>query len=147
MSIERFSIFSLQSFFYIPYRSRSNPKDNTWKVTWYVTSREDIGDFYIVVRNVGLSNSVDKSNVVKPIFEKEVVYIERSLTIENLPKDSSVKQELCVLARDSIGNVKHFRKSQCKILDRNVSSSSETVFGNRHTVLAMVLIALTVIII
>ncbi|XP_048514607.1 chaoptin isoform X2 [Athalia rosae] len=101
-----------------------NAEDNTWKLTWYVTSREDIGDFYIVVREAGSTgDSTDKSKSVKPIFEKDLAYVERSLKIRDLPLDGSRKHELCILARDSIGNVKHFRKSQCKILDETNSPS------------------------
>ncbi|XP_014472147.1 PREDICTED: toll-like receptor 3 [Dinoponera quadriceps] len=89
-----------------------NTEDKSWRATWYVTSREDIGDFYVVVREFGSSKST---------LEKDVVYSERSFKIHDL-KESSVKYELCVLARDSEGNVKHFRNSQCQIL--NYSSGS-----------------------
>jgi len=79
-----------------------------------VTSREDIGDFYIVVRESGSS---------KAMLEKDVVYSERSFRINDL-KESSTKYELCVLARDSEGNVKHYRNSQCQILNQHNSSLS-----------------------
>lgn len=129
----------------VKYRSINyDSEKNTWKVTWFVTSREDIGDFYIVVRNLVSDNTLDKTNSFKPIFEKDVVYIERSLTITDLPKDSPIKQELCVLARDSIGNVKHYRKSQCKILDKNSTSSGVDI---KYSILnVVVIIALTIII-
>ncbi|KZC08623.1 Chaoptin [Dufourea novaeangliae] len=83
-----------------------NEDDKSWKATWYVTSREDIGDFYVVVRESGNSKSA---------IEKDLVYSERSFKIQDL-QDSGSKYELCVLARDSEGNVKHFRSSQCQIL-------------------------------
>lgn len=92
--------------------SHSNDEDDSWKATWYVTSREDIGDFYIVVREIGK----------KPLIEQDVVYNERSFKVHPLEKSLS-KYELCVLARDSIGNVKHFRDSQCQILNQKFSNS------------------------
>lgn len=79
-----------------------------------MTSREDIGDFYVVVREFGS----DKSTC-----EKDLVYSERSFRIHDL-KESSTKYELCVLARDSEGNVKHFRNSQCQILNQRGTGSS-----------------------
>lgn len=79
-----------------------------------MTSRDDIGDFYVVVREFGSSKST---------IEKDVVYSERSFRIHDL-KESSIKYELCVLARDSEGNVKHFRNSQCQILNHRSSSGS-----------------------
>ncbi|XP_017884489.2 toll-like receptor 3 [Ceratina calcarata] len=91
-----------------------NEEDKSWKATWYVTSREDIGDFYVVVRESGSS---------KTTLEKDLVYSERSFRIPEL-QDSGTKYELCVLARDSEGNVKHFRSSQCKILAQHALDSS-----------------------
>lgn len=93
----------------------SNDEDDSWKATWYVTSREDIGDFYIVLREIGK----------KPLIEQDVVYSERSYKVHTLPKSMS-KYELCVLARDSIGNVKHFRDSQCQLLNQKFTSSGSS---------------------
>ncbi|XP_028981871.1 uncharacterized protein LOC107036999 [Diachasma alloeum] len=91
-------------------------EDKSWKITWYVTSRGDIGDFYLVVRELGGS---------KPIIEKDIVYKERSYKIRDIP-ESQAMYELCVLARDSIGNVKHFRNSQCQVLNKQPVTSSTT---------------------
>jgi hypothetical protein len=61
----------------------------------------------------------------KNILEKDIVYKERSFKIRNLPDPNNANYEICVLARDSMGNVKHFRNSQCRLLDKhNFSSSS-----------------------
>lgn len=97
----------------------SNEEDKSWKATWYVTSREDIGDFYVVVRESGSSKSA---------IEKDLVYSERSFKIPEL-QDSGTKYELCVLARDSEGNVKHFRSSQCRILAQHGLDSSTSRFA------------------
>ncbi|CAD1469924.1 unnamed protein product [Heterotrigona itama] len=114
----------------VKYRNIDNEEDKSWKATWYVTSREDIGDFYVVVRESGSSKSA---------IEKDLVYSERSFKIPDL-QDSGTKYELCVLARDSEGNVKHFRSSQCQILAQNGFDSS----ASRFTVnVFLILIALS----
>ncbi|XP_012289088.1 protein artichoke [Orussus abietinus] len=97
-----------------------NNEEDTWKITWYVTSREDIGDFYIVVREAGKSKS---------LYEKDLIYSTRSFKIGDLPISTS-KYELCLLARDSQGNVKHFRNSQCRILTKYSTISSSSVTAN-----------------
>ncbi|XP_066596198.1 protein artichoke [Prorops nasuta] len=97
----------------IKYRSVDfDEEDNSWKASWYVTSKEDIGDFYVVVREVGSSKSV---------IEKDLVYSARSFGIKDLLPTG--RHELCVLARDSEGNVKHFRSSQCQVLSKRTSNS------------------------
>ncbi|KAK2589000.1 hypothetical protein KPH14_001849 [Odynerus spinipes] len=109
----------------IKYREIEYDKDEkTWKATWYVTSREDIGDFYIVVREPGSSKST---------IEKDLVYNMRSFKIDDLPQ-SGIKYELCVLARDSEGNVKHFRESQCRILNEQTYGSSTTSKGSFYLI-------------
>ncbi|XP_076160334.1 insulin like growth factor binding protein acid labile subunit convoluted [Ptiloglossa arizonensis] len=102
--------------------------DKSWKATWYVTSREDIGDFYVVVRESGSSKSA---------IEKDLIYSERSFKIPDL-QDSRSKYELCVLARDSEGNVKHFRSSQCQLLAQSAFDSSTRFTGT----VSLILIAL-----
>ncbi|XP_039306164.1 insulin-like growth factor-binding protein complex acid labile subunit isoform X2 [Solenopsis invicta] len=110
----------------VKYRSIDyNTEDKSWKATWYVTSREDIGDFYVVVRESGSSKSM---------IEKDVVYSERSFRIHDL-KESSTKFELCVLARDSEGNVKHYRNSQCQILNQHDLSSCVSLRANLYFVI------------
>ena len=79
-----------------------------------MTKREDMGDFYAVVREPGGARNV---------LERDIVYKERSFKIRDLP-DPAAKYELCVLARDSVGNVKNFRSSQCRILDKQAFGSS-----------------------
>ncbi|XP_014218318.1 toll-like receptor Tollo [Copidosoma floridanum] len=90
--------------------------DEVWTVSWYVTNRGDTGDFYLIVREPGSS---------KNILEKNIVYKERSFKIRPLP-DPNLKYEICVLARDSMGNVKTFQSSQCKILDKQTFSEATT---------------------
>ncbi|XP_067213721.1 protein artichoke [Linepithema humile] len=112
----------------VKYRSLDyNTKDKSWKATWFVTSREDIGDFYIVVRETGSSKSM---------IEKDVVYSERSFRIHDL-KDSDTKYELCVLARDSEGNVKHYRNSQCQILNQHSSGSTISLRASLYFVIVV----------
>ncbi|XP_014224866.1 protein artichoke [Trichogramma pretiosum] len=99
--------------------------EGLWKVSWYVTSRGDTGDFYLVVREPGGR---------KNIMERDIVYKERSYKIRNLP-DPDAKYELCVLARDSVGNIKNFRNSQCRILDKTSYNSSSTQLPNNVTLI------------
>ncbi|KAG8035697.1 hypothetical protein G9C98_001125 [Cotesia typhae] len=108
-------------------------EDNSWKVTWYVTSRGDVGDFYLVVREVAAN---------KPLLEKDLVYKERSFKIKDLPESMNIKYELCVLARDSIGNVKHFRSSQCQILNNRPILSSDSSALTCYFTLTLVTITL-----
>jgi hypothetical protein len=110
--------------------SFSDTEDKSWKATWFVTSREDVGDFYVVVRESGSSKSM---------MEKDVVYSERSFRIHDL-KESSNKYELCVLARDSEGNVKHYRNSQCRILSQHSSDSSGNLGTSLHFVIVVALL-------
>ncbi|XP_015172515.1 PREDICTED: chaoptin [Polistes dominula] len=113
----------------VKYRNIEYDKeDKSWKATWYVTSREDIGDFYVVVRETGSSKST---------IEKDLVYNARSYKIQDLP-GSRTKYELCVLARDSEGNVKHFRESQCRILNEQTYGSS-TNLRSSFSLIAIVL--------
>lgn len=107
----------------------SNTEDKSWKATWYVTSREDIGDFYVVVRESGSSKSM---------IEKDVVYSERSFRIHDL-RESSTKYELCVLARDSEGNVKHYRNSQCQILNQHNSGAPASLSASLYFVMVAAL--------
>lgn len=90
-----------------------------------MTSREDIGDFYIVVRESGSSKSA---------IEKDLVYTARSFKVPDL-QDYGAKYELCVLARDSEGNVKHFRSSQCQILAQHAFGSSPRLTVNALLIL------------
>ncbi|XP_011503472.1 PREDICTED: chaoptin [Ceratosolen solmsi marchali] len=114
----------------VKYRDLEFDRDkNTWEISWYVVTRKDTGDFYIVVRELESS---------KNIFEKDIIYKERSLKIRDLP-DSNVKYELCILARDSVGNIKHFRKSQCRILDKTAFKSNSKQ-STINTLLAVILI-------
>ncbi|XP_057320935.1 protein artichoke [Microplitis mediator] len=108
-------------------------EENSWKVTWYVTSRGDVGDFYIVVREVGGN---------KPLLEKDLVYKERSFKMKDLPESMNIKYELCVLARDSIGNVKHFRSSQCQLLNKRPIISSNSSALTCYLTLTLVTITL-----
>ncbi|KAJ8679374.1 hypothetical protein QAD02_015161 [Eretmocerus hayati] len=108
--------------------------DGTWKITWYVTTRGDTGDFYLVVREPGGE---------KNILEKDIVYKERSYKIRDLP-NPDIKYEVCVLARDSIGNVRHFRSSQCKILDKQAFSSSVALASINTLLLFIITYAISV---
>lgn len=97
-----------------------------------MTSREDIGDFYVVVRESGSGKSA---------IEKDLVYSERSFKIQDL-QDTGSRYELCVLARDSEGNVKHFRSSQCRTLAQHALLDSSS---SRLTVNLLILIVVSIL--
>lgn len=72
-------------------------------ITWFVSTRSDVADFRLVAR--------EAQNVV---LELDLPYSARSHVVRGLP--SSPHLEMCLLARDSSGNVRHWRASQCTML-------------------------------
>jgi hypothetical protein len=79
-------------------------------ITWFVSTRSDVADFRLVAR--------EAQNVV---LEVDLPYSARSHVVRGLP--SSPHLELCLLARDSTGNVRHWRASQCTVLPPSGYSS------------------------
>lgn len=77
--------------------------DNGVSITWFVSTRSDVADFRLVAR--------EAQNVV---MELDLPYSTRSYVVRGLP--ASPHLELCLLARDSAGNVRHWRASQCSAL-------------------------------
>lgn len=77
--------------------------DNGVSITWFVTTRSDVADFRLVAR--------EAQNVV---LELDLPYSTRSHVVRGLPASPHI--ELCLLARDSAGNVRHWRASQCTAL-------------------------------
>jgi len=84
--------------------------DNGVSITWFVTTRSDVADFRLVAR--------EAQNVV---LELDLPYSTRSHVVRGLP--ASFHLELCLLARDSAGNVRHWRASQCTALPPGDNSS------------------------
>lgn len=114
---------------------------------WLVTSKEDISDFYVLMRK----NSSQESPTV---YEKIIPYNERkeiltgahvreyvagpnSTVPKNLQKHllSSRNFELCLIAITSKGDLREWQNSQCRILE-NFSLSSEAVKSSATGVLA-----------
>jgi hypothetical protein len=79
-------------------------------ITWFVSTRSDVADFRLVAR--------EAQHVV---LELDLPYSARSHVVRGLP--SSLHLELCLLARDSAGNVRHWRSSQCTLLPPSDSYS------------------------
>jgi hypothetical protein len=77
--------------------------DNGVSITWFVSTRSDVADFRLVAR--------EAQHVV---LELDLPYSARSHVVRGLP--ASPRLELCLLARDSAGNVRHWRASQCTAL-------------------------------
>ncbi|XP_069692523.1 chaoptin-like isoform X1 [Periplaneta americana] len=72
-------------------------------VTWFVSTRSDVADFRLVVR---------EGQAV--VLERDLPYSARSAAIAKLP--SGPRLELCLLTRDSVGNVRRWRANQCAML-------------------------------
>lgn len=83
-------------------------------ITWFVSTRSDVADFRLVAR--------EAQNVV---LELDLPYSARSHVVRGLP--SSPHLELCLLARDSTGNVRHWRASQCTMLPPSDNYSHASV--------------------
>ncbi|KAF4522691.1 hypothetical protein B566_EDAN012708 [Ephemera danica] len=91
-------------------------KDAGVKLTWYVSTRQDVGDFQIIVRDKDTQDT---------ILEREVPYTARSDTLPPLPRKQNL--QLCLLARDSQGNVRVWRDNQCITLDQTSSATTLTI--------------------
>ncbi|KAJ4443851.1 hypothetical protein ANN_05638 [Periplaneta americana] len=72
-------------------------------VTWFVSTRSDVADFRLVVR---------EGQAV--VLERDLPYSARSAAIAKLPAGPHL--ELCLLTRDSVGNVRRWRANQCAML-------------------------------
>lgn len=77
--------------------------DDGVSITWFVSTRSDVADFRLVVR--------ETQHVV---LEQDIPYSARSHVVRGLPVNPHL--ELCLLARDSAGNVRHWRSSQCTLV-------------------------------
>ncbi|XP_065336197.1 protein artichoke-like [Cloeon dipterum] len=99
----------------VAYRSVNKAKDGGIKMIWYVPTRQDIGNFQIIVRDKDTQDD---------IFEKEVPYTMRSDTIPPLPSGGNL--QVCVLAKDSEGQLRLWRDSQCRSL-KSLTSSAESL--------------------
>lgn len=72
-------------------------------VRWAVKSREDIGDFQVAL--FSLPNDT-------AIFDVDVPYYKRDYTLQNL--QAGHNYVVCVLAKDSLGNLRKSHNSQCQ---------------------------------
>ncbi|XP_071445732.1 chondroadherin-like protein [Hetaerina americana] len=90
---------------------------DTASISWYVTTREDVGEFSLMARQL---DSEQGSTEAKE--RRRIAYSQRSVVEDSLPSDKS--WELCLLARDSDGNPRAWRESQCAVLPPAGSSVS-----------------------
>ncbi|KAJ8895326.1 hypothetical protein PR048_000651 [Dryococelus australis] len=87
--------------------------DGEISATWFVTTREDVGDFHVMVRDTA-------SLGAQSVYEQDVPYTARSHVVPKLPAShEGARLELCVLAQDSSGSTRRWRASQCRSLDEN----------------------------
>nr|CAD7204517.1 unnamed protein product [Timema douglasi] len=105
----------------IKFRDVHKLDDGTISATWYVTTREDVGDFYVVVRDLTTGAARGQQNEAL-VYEQDVPYTSRSHVLHALPSGDQL--QLCVLARDSEGSVRRWRSSQCRELSPGALSST-----------------------
>ncbi|XP_067004524.2 protein artichoke [Anabrus simplex] len=101
----------------LKFRDLRKTEQGQISLSWYVPTREDVGDFYLVVRPLPES----PAQRTQPILEKDLTYTTRSYVLKELPKNK--KLELCLLARDSEGNVRTWRDTQCRVMGEGEDNS------------------------
>ncbi|XP_059473755.1 chondroadherin-like protein [Neocloeon triangulifer] len=97
----------------VAYRSVTRTRDGGVKMVWYVPTRQDIGNFQIIVRD---------KNTQDNVYEKEVPYNVRSDEIPPLQTGGDL--QVCILAKDSDGQIRIWRENQCRSLDSLTSSAT-----------------------
>ncbi|KAJ1526791.1 hypothetical protein ONE63_008362 [Megalurothrips usitatus] len=124
-------------------------------VSWYVTTNEDVADFLLVVRDTAdaadkvvrapTEEEEDDDDGVTPRDPSEVLrrvlpYTSRQHT---LPADlTGGALELCVLAQDSGGDVRRWRRSQCRALPAGGPGAGQQLRGAAATATATAALAL-----
>ncbi|KAG8231119.1 hypothetical protein J437_LFUL010445 [Ladona fulva] len=88
---------------------------DTASISWYVTTRDDVGEFSLLARELGLGPGIEAEE------RRRIPYSQRSVVEDSLPSDRG--WELCLLARDSEGHARSWRQSQCTILQSAGSSA------------------------
>lgn len=118
---------------------------------WLVNSKDDIGDFYVLIR--GKEGSGSETTV----FEKFLPYNDRKATIKmkelreyiknlkvNARTDSSGKligdYELCLVAVDSYGELRQWRKKQCRDVPKLNINRSDMKSRNLILLLGLLLL-------
>ncbi|CAG9813618.1 unnamed protein product [Phaedon cochleariae] len=95
-------------------------KNNIFKIKWRVMKESDIGDTEIFIRE-------NVNAAVDVVFHATLPYFKRSLDIDiSKDFDKSVKNvkglQICLLAKNSLGNVRSFYEEQCKDLSKSSST-------------------------
>ncbi|KAL1132779.1 hypothetical protein AAG570_010731 [Ranatra chinensis] len=80
-----------------------------WTFTWYVTAKQDIADFKVIIRDP--SNGGMKEG---RLVQKALPYNARSAVLNKVPK--SRRLEICVVALDSEGFERDLHNLQCQSL-------------------------------
>ncbi|XP_031345757.1 chondroadherin-like protein [Photinus pyralis] len=106
-------------------------------VSWSVIKNEDIADPYVVIR--GIKNAKDA------LYAKTLPYFQRKLELnifkENLAKIKSSRRdyEICVVARNSLDNVRNFFQNQCRGLD-TTNGTARYVSWNIYFIFVLLLV-------
>ncbi|XP_034243002.1 chaoptin, partial [Thrips palmi] len=125
-------------------------------VSWYVTTNEDVADFLLVVRDTsdgagvaaaaadkeqpattppdqaedGLEVEAELAEPRDPsvVLQRVLPYTARAYSLADLPAEAARRDslELCVLAQDSGGSVRRWRRSQCRMLPAGLAGNALT---------------------
>ncbi|XP_046403434.1 toll-like receptor 6 [Ischnura elegans] len=118
----------------IKLRKAERTGPDTASISWYVTTREDVGEFSLVARQLekqpkgagrsaaGGERSYKASQSEEASERQRITYSQRSVVADSLPSDKG--WELCLLARDSEGNQRPAKEGQCAVLPPTGSPSS-----------------------
>ncbi|PSN36791.1 hypothetical protein C0J52_24097, partial [Blattella germanica] len=98
----------------LKFRDVHKTNDGGMSVSWYVTTSSDVADFRLIAR--------EQEQVV---LEHDVPYSVRTHVLKKIPAHPQL--ELCLLARDSAGNVRHWHSSQCTMLSTGKSYSDASI--------------------
>ncbi|XP_040569853.1 uncharacterized protein [Lepeophtheirus salmonis] len=76
------------------------------KLSWFVTTNEDVGDFRLEIRNSDFPPQT--------IATEDVDYGSRYTIIKNEFNEPSDKLKICLLAKNSAGRIRRWRQDQCQ---------------------------------
>ncbi|XP_063228922.1 chaoptin [Bacillus rossius redtenbacheri] len=107
----------------IKFRDISRSAGGEISATWFVTTRDDVGAFHLLVRDTA-------SRGAPPVYEQDLPYSARSHVVPRLSAvQAGAPLELCVLAQDSTGASRRWRAGQCRSLGEAVSTAAQTLPG------------------
>ncbi|BES97939.1 LRR_TYP [Nesidiocoris tenuis] len=121
----------------IKFREIQRGPNGKISLTWYVTAKEDIADFTLLVK--GKKNEGNREST---LLKKNLAYSTRSAVLSNFPSENG-PLELCIVAISSEGKEREPHNLQCRKLnseDPPVDTSSADRPANNFLIYAMLLV-------